>query len=242
MYCPVGSKRAAKISPEWPVNSITGDCSALVREPYSTCQHVAIFSLVLYQKSVGITYRLYQRAICARAIHDGYCRASQIRVRLGALDQLARAKSLVGGSLFSRHGDGGVLDSVYVWGLWIGARWLWSVVAGKLSSRQIYARARASQVRSSAVRMLPDETTRLDISDLTYQTHATVYSHTSTPHKSSDKTPQSWRHRPKQPAWARSELQTSSSCCTCANRCQSVEVSLAYGHSKRPLLTVPGLE
>ena len=145
MYCPVGSNLAAKISPEWPVNSITGDCSALVREPYSTCQHVAIFSLVLYQKSVVITYRLYQRAICARAIHDGYCRASQIRVRLGALDQLARAKSLVGGSLFSRHGDGGVLDLVYVWGMWIGARWLWSVVAGKLSSGQIYARARASQ-------------------------------------------------------------------------------------------------
>jgi hypothetical protein len=53
MYCPVGSNRAAKTSPEWPVNSITGDCSALVRDPYSTCQHVDIFSLVLIQKSFG---------------------------------------------------------------------------------------------------------------------------------------------------------------------------------------------
>ena len=126
--------------------------------------------------------------------------------------------------------------------MWIGARWLWSVVAGKLSSRQIYARARASQVRSSAVRMLPDATTRLDIATQytkhTQQSTLTLRHHTHRPNKS----PQSWRHRPKQPAWARSELQASSSCCTCANRCQSVEVSLAYGHSKRPLLTVPGLE
>jgi hypothetical protein len=73
MHCPVGSKRAAKISPEWPVNSITGDCSALVRDPYSTCQHVAIFSLVLMQKSSVPTYRLNEGAICARAIHHSYC-------------------------------------------------------------------------------------------------------------------------------------------------------------------------
>jgi hypothetical protein len=91
---------------------MTGDCSALVRDPYGTCQHVDIFSLVLYQKSLVRTYRLYQRAICARAIDHGYCRASKIRVRLCALDQLAGAKSLVGRSLFSGHGDGGVLVCV----------------------------------------------------------------------------------------------------------------------------------
>ena len=93
MYCPVGSNRAAKTSPEWPVNSITGDCSALVRDPYSTCQHVDIFSLVLYHKSLVVTYRLYKRAICARAIHFGYRRARKVRVRLCALD-LARKSSI----------------------------------------------------------------------------------------------------------------------------------------------------
>jgi hypothetical protein len=45
IFCPVGSNRAAKTSPEWPVNSMTGDCSALVREPYSTCQRIATFSV-----------------------------------------------------------------------------------------------------------------------------------------------------------------------------------------------------
>jgi hypothetical protein len=41
MYWPVGSKRAAKTSPEWPVSSITGDCSALLRAPYIAYQHIA---------------------------------------------------------------------------------------------------------------------------------------------------------------------------------------------------------
>jgi hypothetical protein len=124
MYCPVGSNRAAKTSPEWPVNSITGDCSALVRDPYSTCQHVDIFSLVLYHKSLVVTYRLYKRAICARAIHFGYRRARKVRVRLCALDQLAGTKGFIGGSLFSRHGDGGVLGSLSWREVWIVALWL----------------------------------------------------------------------------------------------------------------------
>lgn len=47
MNCPVGSNRAANISPECPVNSITGDCRALVRGPYCTCQPI-VFSQELY--------------------------------------------------------------------------------------------------------------------------------------------------------------------------------------------------
>jgi hypothetical protein len=38
MYWPVGSNRAAKTSPEWPVSSMTGDCSAVVRGTCCTCQ------------------------------------------------------------------------------------------------------------------------------------------------------------------------------------------------------------
>lgn len=38
MYWPVGSNRAAKTSPECPVNSMTGDCSAPPRCPYSSSQ------------------------------------------------------------------------------------------------------------------------------------------------------------------------------------------------------------
>lgn len=49
MYCPVGSNRAAKTSPEWPVNSMTGDCSALVRDSYSTCQRMATSAMVLVE-------------------------------------------------------------------------------------------------------------------------------------------------------------------------------------------------
>jgi hypothetical protein len=103
MYCPVGSNRAAKTSPEWPVNSMTGDCSALAREPYSTCQRIAVFSFGTSYQVLVRTYRLYKRTICAGAVHFGYRRAIEIRVWLCALDQLAGAECLVGRSLFSRH-------------------------------------------------------------------------------------------------------------------------------------------
>jgi hypothetical protein len=72
MYCPVGSNRAAKTSPEWPVSSITGDCSALLREPYAAYQHVQASAIVVFSQTASIsTYRLDERSILPAAIH--YC-------------------------------------------------------------------------------------------------------------------------------------------------------------------------
>jgi hypothetical protein len=104
MCWPVGSNRAAKTSPVWPVSSMTGDCSALLPEPYVAYQHFE-FSDRGLQDSTRVTYRLYKRAILAGAVRDSDGRAcTKIRVRLGALHQLARAEGVFCGSLFARHG------------------------------------------------------------------------------------------------------------------------------------------
>lgn len=135
MHCPVGSNRAAKTSPEWPVNSMTGDCSALARDPYSTCQRIATFSLgTCVETSSVVTYRLYEGAICARAVDYSYCRASsKVGIRLGALDQLACAKSFIGGSLLSRHG--GVC--VVIWVLWWSFRFRRVQIRGLVVAREL---------------------------------------------------------------------------------------------------------
>jgi hypothetical protein len=69
MYWPVGSNRAAKTSPEWPVSSITGDCSALLCEPYITYQHIEASAFLTSPKARVFTYRLYERAILPGAIY-----------------------------------------------------------------------------------------------------------------------------------------------------------------------------
>lgn len=51
MNWPVGSNRAAKISPEWPVSSMTGDWSALLRAPYVAYQHIVASALLLSAKT-----------------------------------------------------------------------------------------------------------------------------------------------------------------------------------------------
>jgi hypothetical protein len=71
MYCPVASNRAANTSPEWPVSSITGDCSALLREPYAAYQHVEASAILVSHMASISTYRLYERPILPGAIH--YC-------------------------------------------------------------------------------------------------------------------------------------------------------------------------
>jgi hypothetical protein len=105
MYCPVGSNRAAKTSPEWPVSSITGDCSALLREPYAAYQHVQASAIVVFSQTASIsTYRLDERSILPAAIH--YCdgrAAAQVRIGLCALHQLARAEAFVRGALRGGH-------------------------------------------------------------------------------------------------------------------------------------------
>ena len=69
MCWPVGSKRAAKTSPVWPVSSMTGDCSALLPEPYVAYQHVE-FSDRDLQDGMRVTYCLYKRAIFTGAVGD----------------------------------------------------------------------------------------------------------------------------------------------------------------------------
>jgi hypothetical protein len=106
IYWPVGSNRAAKTSPEWPVNSMTGDCSALARAPYYTSQNHACSSNGQWQQRVRrVTYSLNEGAILGGAVGDGEGGAVG-RVRLRALDELAGAKGIVGGAFLSRHGGG----------------------------------------------------------------------------------------------------------------------------------------
>lgn len=73
MYWPVGSNRAAKTSPEWPVSSMTGDCSALLREPYVSCQHIAASAIVFPSILYMVTYPSYECAILTLPIHDCDC-------------------------------------------------------------------------------------------------------------------------------------------------------------------------
>ena len=110
MYWPVGSNLAAKTSPEWPVSSMTGDCSALVRGPYYTHQcHTRSTNGQWQQRVRRVTYSLDEGAILGGAVGDGEGGAVG-RVRLRALDELAGAKGVVGGSFLSRHGGGRVLN------------------------------------------------------------------------------------------------------------------------------------
>jgi hypothetical protein len=112
MYWPVGSNLAAKTSPEWPVSSITGDCSALLRAPYITYQHIAASAIVTSQIAGIATYRLNKRAI-SRSIHYRDCRAaSRIRVRFCALHQLARAKGVLRRSFSGGHCNYGVFGGL----------------------------------------------------------------------------------------------------------------------------------
>jgi hypothetical protein len=106
IYWPVGSNRAAKTSPEWPVNSMTGDCSALVRGPYCTCQcHARSANRQWQQRVRRVMYSLDEGAILGGAVGDGEGGAVG-RVRPRALDELAGAKGIVGGAFLSRHGGG----------------------------------------------------------------------------------------------------------------------------------------
>jgi len=102
MCWPVGSNRHAKTSPEWPVSSMTGDCSALPPGPYVAYQHMHLQRLDSRMPG-GCTYRPYECAILPRAIHYCYRIASQIRVRLCALDKLTCTERVVCGSLRYGH-------------------------------------------------------------------------------------------------------------------------------------------
>jgi len=104
MYCPVGSKRAAKTSPVCPVSSMTGDCSMAFRWPCHSHQPLESLAHAYLAGAIGHPYRFYEGAILRRAVHRGDCRASiQVRVRLCTLDQLCRAERVGGGSLFAGH-------------------------------------------------------------------------------------------------------------------------------------------
>lgn len=91
---PVGSNLAAKISPEWPVSSITGDCRPLVRGTYD-CQPS-------YVTRVFHTYRLHEGV--AGRIESG--QRPVRRAHVLPLDEHSRRRIVVGGSLFGRHFGG----------------------------------------------------------------------------------------------------------------------------------------
>jgi len=93
MNWPVGSKRAAKISPECPVNSMTGDWSTPARGTCHACQPSQSLAIA---HSTGLrmkAYRLYEGAIFPSAIRYGYRRvAVEVRIRLCSFDQLRGAE------------------------------------------------------------------------------------------------------------------------------------------------------
>lgn len=75
---PVGSNLAAKISPECPVNSMTGACSPLVRGPYKTISFVQITPR---KPLTACTRELLDALRRARALSDEFtfCLLTSIR-------------------------------------------------------------------------------------------------------------------------------------------------------------------
>ena len=103
IYRPVGSKRTAKTSPEWPASSMTGDWRVPACPLYGCCQPRCTFSWCMTPRMLIGTYRSYEGAIlpcCARYRNGG---AVKVRVRLCALDELVRAEGVVRGAFGLRH-------------------------------------------------------------------------------------------------------------------------------------------
>ena len=111
----MGSNRAAKTSPEWPVNSMTGDCRAPPCGPYSSCQSESLFSWCAFSSKLrSRTYCSYESTILPRSTGDCNRGAVEVRVRLCALHQLVRAERVVGRAFRLGHFGWGALvcDSI----------------------------------------------------------------------------------------------------------------------------------